>query len=71
VSTQNAADTDACFRTYGRAVLQLLIEVKGITTAPPAVTVTTITDMLTTRATNDTLGAPVVVTMWRWMRMWQ
>jgi hypothetical protein len=41
-------------------VVQLLIEVKGITTAPPAVTVTTITDMLTTRATNDTSGTPVV-----------
>jgi hypothetical protein len=37
--------------------------VKGITTAPPAVTVTTITDMLTTRATSDTLVAPVVVTL--------
>jgi hypothetical protein len=60
VSTQNAADTEACFRTYARAVVQLLIEVNGITTAPAPVTVTTITDMLTTRATNDTSGTPVV-----------
>jgi hypothetical protein len=41
-------------------VVQLLIEVKGITTAPPAVTVTTITEMLTIRATSDTLVAPLV-----------
>jgi hypothetical protein len=62
VSTQKAADTDACFRTYGSAVVQLLMLLNGTTTAPPPVTVTTITDMLTIRATSDTLRAPVVVT---------
>jgi hypothetical protein len=61
VSTQKAALTLACFRTYGSAVVQLLIEENGTTTAPPPVTVTTITEMLTTRATSDTCGAPAVV----------
>jgi hypothetical protein len=66
VSTQNAADTDACFRTYGSAVVQLLMLLNGTTTAAPLVTLwpvryTTITEMLTTRATSDTCGAPAVV----------
>jgi hypothetical protein len=61
VSTQKAADTEACFRTYGSDVVQLLMLLNGTTTAPPPVTVTTITEMLTTRATSDTCGAPVTV----------
>jgi hypothetical protein len=64
VSTQKAADTDACFNTYGSASVQFTMLVNGTTTAAPLVTLcpvryTTITDMLTTRATNDTLGAPL------------
>jgi hypothetical protein len=62
VSTQKAADTDACFSTYGSAVVQLLIEENGTTTAPPPVTVTTITEMLTTSATSDTFSLAPVVT---------
>jgi hypothetical protein len=68
VSTQKAADTEACLRTYASASVQLCMLVNGTTTAAPLVTLCpvmyiTMVAIDTTNATGtDTTEAAVVVT---------